>query len=180
MRACSCKGRNRSKLAAKDFDTFTIERKAPQGETMAFQRIGETQWKMIKPDEARVDSSAVDRAIDDLLSARRESKGEGSKDLKQLGLEPPSLVMTLAKSGGPTFTVSLGNTTPGTSGNVFAVTNERPNAAMAIRRTSLSALLRRAKKRSPPARLSRMWPTIDLGICSSRVRDSTPPSARKQ
>jgi len=95
------------KLAAKDFDTFTIERKAPQGETMAFQRIGETQWKMIKPDEARVDSSAVDRAIDDLLSARRESKGEGSKDLKQLGLEPPSLVMTLAKSGGPTFTVSL-------------------------------------------------------------------------
>src|SRR4051812_10994373 len=100
------------KIEAKDIDTLTIERKKPQAETLVFTRLGERKWKLEKPFEARADSIAVEQAISDLLTARRENK-EGSKNLADLGLDNPSLVVTLGRSGGQSYTVSLGNMTLG-------------------------------------------------------------------
>lgn len=133
------------KLAAKDFDSFTIDRKSPQPETITFQRGADQKWKLVKPIEARADSAAVDRAIDDLLSARREGKGEVAKNLGELGLEPASLTLTIGRPGGEKYTVSFGKTTLGASGEVFAVAGDNPKTPLPIARANLSSFLKESK-----------------------------------
>ncbi|MFL5329486.1 MAG: DUF4340 domain-containing protein [Gemmataceae bacterium] len=153
------------KLASKDFDTLTIERKGAQPESLTFTRVDDKRWKLDKPFEARVDSSAVERAVSDLLSARRDGKHDIRSGLADLGLDPPSLVVSLGRSGKTAYSVSLGNTTLGADAKVFALSSERPKTPMAIRRASLSALLKAdAKDATNAGELAR-------GIADFRSRD---------
>ena len=80
-----------------------------------------------------------------MLAVRREGKGEVSKNLGELGLEPASLVITMSRPSGEKYTVSLGKTTIGASGDVFAVASDNPKTPMPIQRSTLSSFLREAK-----------------------------------
>ena len=99
-----------------------------------FTRVDEKRWKMEKPVEARADSGAVDRMIDDLLSARKDGKNDVPKNLAELGLDKPSVTVTLSRKDGTKYTVSLGNVTlGGIDAKVFALSSDNPNQAIDIR-----------------------------------------------
>lgn len=127
------------KLKADDVKRVVIEKKRPKEETFIFTREGKA-WRMEKPAPARADASAVDRLIDDLLSARRDPKSQTPPTLKDAGLDPPSVVVKLSHGEGAPLVVNLGTLTPGANPEVFATSSDRAKA-FSIRKGSLSALL---------------------------------------
>lgn len=130
-------------LKAANFDSVTIERTKPTDEKMVFTRLDDKRWKMEKPFETRADAGAVDRVIDDVLAARKDSKTEVPKNLAELGLDHPSLTVTLGRKDGTKLTVSLGNVTlGGFDAKVFAMSSDKPNQPMDIRRGSLSSIIK--------------------------------------
>jgi hypothetical protein len=131
------------KLEAKDFDTLLIERAGSKPETLEFTRLDAKTWQLKRPVEAKADAAAVDRVIDDLLAARRDGAGDTPKNLADLGLDKPSLVVTLGRKDGTRYAVSLGNTTlGGFNAQVFALSGDRPNEPLPIRRNTLGSLLK--------------------------------------
>lgn len=131
------------KLEAKDFDTLVVDRKGTKPEKLVFKRLDEKRWQLEQPEPMRVDSSAVDNIIRDLLSARREGKGDTPKNLKDLGLADPSLIVTLSRKEGQSYTVSFGNTTIGkNNAQVFVLTSDRPKDPIPVRASVLSSLLK--------------------------------------
>jgi len=131
------------KLEAKDFDTLLVERTGAKPETLEFTRLDAKTWQLKRPVDAKADAAAVDRVIDDLLAARRDGAGDAPKNLADLGLDKPSLVVTLGRKDGTRYTVSLGNTTlGGFNAQVFALAGDRPNEPLPIRRNSLGGLLK--------------------------------------
>lgn len=131
------------KLEAKDFDTLLIERTGAKPETLEFIRLDPKTWQLKRPVEAKADSSAVDRIIDDLLAARRDGPATTGKNLAELGLDKPSLVVTLGRKDGTRYTASFGATTlGGFNSQVFAVSGDSPGVPLALRRNSLSSLLK--------------------------------------
>jgi hypothetical protein len=130
-------------LKAKDFDTLTIEIKKPKEEKFVFKRVDDKRWRLDQPVDVRADASAVDRVIDDLLSARREGKEDIPKNLSDLGLDAPSITLTLGRKDGRNFTVSLGNVTiGGFNSQVFALSSDRPKDPIPVKRGALSSLLK--------------------------------------
>lgn len=130
-------------LKAANFDSLTIERTKPSEEKMVFTRVDDKRWKMEKPFEARADAGAVDRVIDDLLAARKEGKNEVPKNLADIGLDKPSVTVTMARKDGTKYAVSLGNVTlGGFDAKVFAAAGDRPNQPMDIRRGTLSSFIK--------------------------------------
>src|SRR5947209_17660742 len=76
------------KITAADITQLDIRRPAGPGEgqTMAFVRQGPgNSWKMTVPAPMRVDGSAVENVITDLVSLRREEKAEVPKDPAAVG-----------------------------------------------------------------------------------------------
>src|SRR5262249_4747281 len=47
-----------------EIDTVEVERVSPRGETLVFKRVGERDWKLQQPYEAKVDSNQVRSLID--------------------------------------------------------------------------------------------------------------------
>ena len=130
-------------LKAANFDSLTIERTKPSEEKMVFTRVDDKRWKMEKPFEARADAGAVDRVIDDLLAARKEGKNDVPKNLADIGLDKPSVTVTMARKDGTKYAVSLGNVTlGGFDAKVFAAASDRPNQPMDIRRGTLSSFIK--------------------------------------
>jgi Domain of unknown function (DUF4340) len=130
-------------LKAANFDSVTIERTKPTDEKLVFTRVDDKRWKMEKPFETRADASAVDRVIEDLLAARKDGKSEVPKNLAELGLDKPSLMVTLGGKDGTKLTASFGNVTlGGFDAKVFALAGDKPNQPMDIRRGSLSSIIK--------------------------------------
>src|SRR5262245_25347241 len=131
------------KISAKDIDMVTIDIKKPKPEKLVFNRLDEKRWRMEQPIDARADANAVERVIDDLLSARREGKGDLPKNLGDLGLDQPTMTVILSRKDGQNFTVSLGHVTHGgMNSQVFAFAGDRPKEPVALRRGSLSSFLK--------------------------------------
>lgn len=130
-------------LKTANIDSVIIERSKPKDEKIVFTRLDDKHWKMEKPFEARADAAAVDRLIDDLLTARKDGKSDVPKNLPDLGLDKPSLVVTLARKDGTKYVVSLGQvTTGGADAKVFALSSDQPNRPIDLRRGSLSSFLK--------------------------------------
>lgn len=131
------------KITAKDIDIVTIEVKKPKETKLVFKRIDDKRWRMVEPTDVSADGSAVDRIVDDLLSARREGKSDLPKNLSDLGLDKPSMIVTLGRKAGQSYFVSLGDVTlGGTNAQVFALAGDRPKDPIPLRRGSLSSLLK--------------------------------------
>src|SRR5262249_17256514 len=87
----------------------TVERTQPPETKLVFVRDGK-QWKLEKPYAAKLDSQQIDRVVSDFLNARTETKGTDlSGSLSQVGLDNPSMTVTLDTDGGRSATVYLGN-----------------------------------------------------------------------
>src|SRR5579864_2941175 len=101
-----------------EIDTVEIERVNPKGDTLVFKRVGERDWKLQQPYEAKVDANQVRSIVEGLVHARIDKTADLSPNLGQLGLDPPSVVVILRK-GDKSYSLKLGNLTLG--GVLFAV-----------------------------------------------------------
>lgn len=122
----------------------TVERTQPTETKLVFVRDGK-QWKLEKPYPAKLDSQQVDRVVGDLLNARTETKGTDlTGGLSQVGLDHPSMTVTLDTDGGRSATVYLGNVTIGSADTslVYVTSTENPKSPAALKRSSLGGLFK--------------------------------------
>jgi hypothetical protein len=125
-------------VKTKDIDAVEIDRRSPKEEKLVFIR-GENGWKLDKP-AVRADGTTVDQLIDQVFRAGKEEKAvDLTSNLKQYGLETPSAVITLRKGADKTWTLTLGDESPGSKENalVYVTSSDSPKEVMAVRRTSL-------------------------------------------
>lgn len=135
-------------VKAKDINTIEIEREGQSGK-IVFVRDGEKPWELREPVNARADSAAVDRLALALLSAKPMATAETQQPLADLGLQPPSLRVTLRKGSEHAATLNLGKVSLGADRSVvFASTAAHPDRPMAIRRSELDSLFTEAAKKS--------------------------------
>ena len=114
-------------------------------EKLAFSREPDGHWRMTQPLQTRADSGLIDGIIRALFAAKKipESEAEISKNLTVLGLDPPSLKLTLKEGGEHSATLSFGKATIGEEkAMVYVISSDDPNHPMAVRRTALGELFR--------------------------------------
>ena len=85
-------------IRSEDIGTVEIVRTKPTEEKLVFYRTDQG-WKLREP-SVRVDTYAVDRLVQQVIDAKKEEKADVSENVKQLGLEAPGTVITLAQKGG--------------------------------------------------------------------------------
>ncbi len=123
-------------VETKDIDTLRIERPAAH-QTLVFTR-DKGAWQMTEPYRLRTDSYQVDRVVDEVAGARRQSS-EMKSDLGQYGLTEPKIIVTL-KKGDQEWKLNIGDET-GANGVAYVTTGARPKEPVAVARSSLSAVL---------------------------------------
>jgi hypothetical protein len=130
-------------VASKDIDTVEIQRNSPAGEHIVFVRDKDIdRWRMTEPFELpshRVDKSAVDGLVSEVLDAKQEEKSDVGGDLKQWGLDNPDVVVTI-KKGDKEWKINLGKkveTTGGQTSVVYVSSSDRKEP-VAVRLSSLN------------------------------------------
>lgn len=140
------------KIETKDIDRVEIDRKAPKEEKLVLVRLDDKRWRMEKPYAAKVDASAVEGIVRDVLEARKEAKAEAPASLAQVGLDSPPLVVTVTRSRTEdrpekSYSLSLGGVTPGgLDALVYGLSSEDSKQPAAIRKSSLNSLFRSEEK----------------------------------
>jgi hypothetical protein len=132
-------------VTAKDVDSVTVERTAPKSERLVFDHDKETErWSMTEPlalGEYRVDKSAVDRLVDDVINAKRDPKADVNSNLKDWGLDSPAAVITLKKDN-KEYKINLGKkveTKGGQTSVVYVTSSDRPKDVMAVKLNTLDS-----------------------------------------
>lgn len=135
-------------VKAKDINTIEIE-KVGEGARIVLIREGDKPWELREPVKARADSGAADRLASALLTAKPLATRDTQAPLPDLGLQPPSLRVTLRKGSEQSATLNLGKVTiGGDQAVVFVSTGAYPDRAMAIRRSDVESLFTDAAKKS--------------------------------
>src|SRR5262249_48166570 len=94
-------------VKAKDIDTIEIEPTHPAGQ-IGLVRVGENRWELRDPVTAKADSAAVEGLASAVLAAKPVATPETAHPLADLGLQPPSMKVTLKKGSEQTGTLNLG------------------------------------------------------------------------
>jgi hypothetical protein len=130
-------------VALKDVDTVVIERTAPKDEKIVFEHDKEDdRWRMTEPfplHDTRVDKGAVDRLVDQVMNARKDTQADVNNDLKQWGLDKPEAVVTL-KTDKKEYKINLGKsvkTSGGQTSVVYVTSSDRPQEVMAVHLNTL-------------------------------------------
>jgi Domain of unknown function (DUF4340) len=134
----------RANIQAKDVTRVVIERKLPTESRMVFVRVDKDRWKLEEPYPGRVDSMQIENLINDLLSARKETKNvDLTSNLSQFGLDLPAVTVRLVTPERDAV-VNLGKLSFGSADSavVYATSSENPKQPAAVRRSSLGSLLK--------------------------------------
>src|SRR5262245_6531804 len=126
-----------------DIDRVEIERFRPTTETLAFYRDERSFWRLQKPN-TRVESSLVNRVIDQLIRARRDENADLSADLSRLGLDSPRVTVTLhQKASDRQWTLNLGDQSAGgESALIYVTSSDLPKEPMGVRRSDLDTVFK--------------------------------------
>lgn len=137
-------------VAAKEIDAVTIQKTVPRSERIAFEHDKEDErWSMTEPfalKEYRVDRGAVDRLVDEVMHAKKETHADVTSNLAEWGLDNPAVVVSLRK-GDKEWKLNLGKqikTTGGQTSVVYVNTSERPKDVMAVRLNQLETAFKDA------------------------------------
>ena len=150
----------RAAMTPKDVDTVEITRASPSEQKLLFVRTGDATWALKEPVTARMDGPQVQAVIKALFDAKPVSHPDMSPSLAVLGLDKPTLRVTL-KAGDKDVTVNLGQTTIGADRAVtFVTASDRPTQPMAVRRSDLAPLFKDAARgQDGPAAPAAKWLT---------------------
>ncbi len=134
-------------VKAEQIDVVEIEKTDPPA-TLKIERRGKDQWAITEPLQAKADPTQVTGVINSVLKIKPTAFAELPNNLSVAGLHPPSLKITLRQNNETrSGTLSLGRVTYGTASTsvVFVTTAARPDRAIAVSRSDLSALFRDGK-----------------------------------
>jgi hypothetical protein len=130
-------------VSADDIEVVEIARTEPKAEKLFFFRT-EDGWKLREP-RVRVDGFAVDQIVRQVRDARHEGT-ELSPNLAEYGLDSPRTTVTLRKKGGGAeWKLHLGqeSVTGGPRDKVvYATTAEKPNQALAVKRSEIDQVFK--------------------------------------
>lgn len=132
-----------AKASAAEIEEITLERQDPkqpgQKEKWVLRREGKS-WKLVEPRPLRVSESSVDNLVRQVIELQREKLDVSRQSLAELGLEQPSLTITLTK-GGKTTTLKVGKQgLGGTDPTYYAVSSDAPQRPAVIRKSRAQAL----------------------------------------
>jgi hypothetical protein len=137
-----------AKVRTQDIDTVEIERFRTQAEKVVLVRDADNQgWKMTQPHQFRVEGYLVDQVVNQVYNAQREEAADLPPNLKQAGLESPSVVVTLRKGVEQEWKLNLGEESIGTATSklVYVTSTGRPNEPAAVKRSDLDSLFTSVK-----------------------------------
>jgi hypothetical protein len=133
-----------AKVKADDITAVEIE--PADGAAIGFERSAGTRtWKMVRPQESRADSQAVDAIVNDVLNLQKENRpGSADRNLAGRGLDKPSLKVTLKKGEQAVGTLNLGGLKLSEGGGaVYVNSSDHPREAYTVQRYLLESLFRR-------------------------------------
>lgn len=126
-----------------DIEQVILEREDPkkpgQRDKWVFKREGKS-WKMLEPRPLRLSESAVDNLVRQVLDLQRERLDVSRQPLAELGLEQPSIRVTLTR-GGKDATLQVGKQgMGGTDPTYYALSSDAPKRPVTIRKSRVDAL----------------------------------------
>src|SRR5579872_2240196 len=139
-------------VKADQIDRVEVEKE--DGSKLTFSKLDKDKWEeewevpsaggVRKTFKARADSAAVMQVISGLLKAKPVQYSGLKSNLSILGLQPPTLKVTLRQGNERSSSVSFGDVDFGGAegGIVYVLTPSRENRPLAIDRTSVDPLLR--------------------------------------
>jgi hypothetical protein len=135
---------HRSKVSNDDIDGVVIQRTRPKEEKLVFVRGSDKQWRLTEPFEDRVDKSALENTIRQVVDARKEERTDVDSNLKKWGLDNPSAVVTLQQGTEKKWTLNLGNESLGgdMSSDVYVSAGDKPSEPAAVKRSELAGLFK--------------------------------------
>lgn len=129
-----------------DIDRVEIARFRPTEERLMFYKDEQGNWRLKEP-SVRVDSSPINRVIDQVMMAHRDESADVNADLQRFGLDSPSTTVTLFKKGTDReWKINLGDVSSGgESADIYVTSSDFPKQPMAVRRSDLDALTKSIK-----------------------------------
>lgn len=132
-----------NRATAADIEQVVLEREDPknpgQRDKYVFKREGKS-WKMLEPRPLRLSESAVDNLVRQVLDLQRERLDVSRQPLTDLGLDQPSIRVTLTR-GGKDATLQIGKQgMGGTDPTYYALSSDAPKRPVVIRKSRVDAL----------------------------------------
>jgi hypothetical protein len=126
-----------------EIDSVELKRTQPREETLSFFREKGGAWQARAPVVARLDQGQVNELVRDLLAAKPATHPDLANDPKTLGLEKPTVEVTLRKGSDRSATLRIGNTSLGGKRAVtFVATGADPGRPFAVPAASLAGLFK--------------------------------------
>jgi len=127
----------RDKVSEDAITRVEIDQKDKPGAKIVLERAAAGKpWRMTAPIQTRVDSILVDNLAREFVGLRHDpvSSEQLPRDLAVSGLTTPKLTVTVGKGKDQTWTLNLGNESPGTGRKklVYVTSSDRPNEPLAI------------------------------------------------
>ena len=127
----------KDKVKQDDITYVEIDAKDKPGAKIVLERAAAGKpWRMTAPIQTKVDSILVDNLAREFIGLRHDvlSSEQLPRDLAASGLDKPKLTVTVGKGKDKTWTLNLGNESPGTGRKklVYVTSSDRPNEPLAI------------------------------------------------
>ncbi len=130
----SAQDKTKGEVTPDDVERVTIE--PAEGDKIVLEREGEGDdkgWRMKEPLGSAVDRWSVDSLVRQVLGAKKTEADVNDK-LKEWGLAPPRRVVTIETKDKGTFTLNLGDKSPGKdSAVVYVTSSDYPKTVMAVK-----------------------------------------------
>ncbi len=141
-----------TKVDADDIDKVIIERfKAGDGLASMTLNKGQGQWTIESPGPFRADDGQVRELVRQLFEARVDDRSDRAQSDSEWGLDQPSGKIVLSsESKGKTFTIDLGNTSPGTASAVVYAKSSDRKGSIAVLKSSLTGIYKTVKALRDP------------------------------
>ena len=141
-----------TKVDADDIDKVVIERSKP-ADGLASMTLNKTngQWTIESPGPFRADDGQVRELVRQIMEARNDDRSDRPQSDSEWGLDQPSgKVVLSSESKGKSFTIDLGNTSPGTTSAVVYAKSSDRKGAIAVLKSSVTGLFKTVKSLRDP------------------------------
>lgn len=143
-----------TKVDADDIDKIVIERAKPTDGLESVTLVKDKTsglWMIEIPGPFRADDGQVRELVRQLFEARNDDRAERPRSDSEWGLETPSgKVVLSSESKGKSFTINLGNTSPGTTSAVVYMKSSDRQGAIAVLKSTVATLFKTPKSLRDP------------------------------
>lgn len=143
-----------TKVDADDIDKIVIERSKPTDGLESVTLVKDKAsglWMIETPGPFRADDGQVKELVRQLFEARNDDRAERPRSDSEWGLDNPSGKVVLSSAAkGKSFTIDLGNTSPGTTSAVVYMKSSDRQGAVAVLKSTVATLFKTSKSLRDP------------------------------